>query len=164
MKVDLFGDYVIYADDFIPSIVAALNKQQHCFIRPTINTLKGFTKSLNFVLPKEGIYVIYKFGHPIYVGHSKSSIHNRIARFLAGVRGTERLDEKHPAAYKYKHVYGENFDDLSVKIFRMRDASLPKHISLDMIENELISELRPVFNTEVYSSLWISANNFSLHN
>lgn len=97
-----------------------------------------------------GIYLIYKDSELVYIGQSGTCIRNRIGRMLAGIRGTERYDENHSAAYKYVEYFGRDTKNLSFKYIPLKLEQLQQNLNFDDIENQLIEELKPLFNSEIY--------------
>ncbi len=165
MKINFItGNIEVEASDYAQTILKEFERQTFCKIYPTQDSKKGFTKSVDVVFPKEGVYCIYKFEKPIYVGYSQSSIHNRISRFLCAARGLETQDENHSGAYKYTRVYGESYDELSVKFCKFGVDSLPKGITIQQVEKEVIYALKPVFNKQIYRSLFVGPLSVSIDN
>lgn len=155
MRRDIWGNIMQEPKDFSNLALADFDSQPFNAILPKLDTLKGFSTSQKEKIPESGLYVIYKFEQPIYVGYATKSIRSRIARFLAAVRGTEREDETHPAGYKYNKVY-KDLDALSIKTCSMEfDKILPSHINIEDVEKEVIYNLRPVFNSQIYKSIFI---------
>ncbi|NBP01726.1 MAG: hypothetical protein EBU90_16630 [Proteobacteria bacterium] len=157
MRKNLFGEIIYEAKDFSELVVKELHEQNFITVTPKKSTNKGFITNSDVTIPKSGLYVIYKFQQPIYVGYSTHSIRDRIGRFIAAVRGTEHEMESHPAGYKYKHVYGDCLDQISFKASHIDFyTSLPNYLSINDVEKELIYTLRPVFNMEIYKSLFVA--------
>jgi hypothetical protein len=99
-----------------------------------------------------GIYLIYKNQDLVYIGQTNNCLRNRIGRLLAGIRGTERYDENHSAAYKYVEYFGRDTKGLSFKYIEMNLAELEFGVQFEDIENQLIKKLKPIFNSEVYKN------------
>jgi hypothetical protein len=97
-----------------------------------------------------GIYFIYKDDILVYIGQTSHCMRQRIGRFLAGIRGTERHDENHSAAYKYVEYFGRDTSKLTFKYVELNPKDLEYGIDLVDIENGMIEELKPIFNSEVY--------------
>jgi hypothetical protein len=97
-----------------------------------------------------GIYFIYKGDTLVYVGQTNHCMRQRIGRLLAGIRGTERYDENHSAAYKYIEYFGRDTSGLSFKYVELNLKELQFGIQLQDIENSIIEKLKPIFNIEVY--------------
>lgn len=163
MKLNFItGEFQVEPLDIAKIIMDEFSKQEFCEIYPNFSTKKGFTKSLDLVLPNQGVYCIYKYHKPIYVGFSTNSIHNRISRFLSGARGTENESENHPASYKYARVYPNDFHDLSVKFCSFNAFTLPENITIEQVEKELIYNLRPVFNKQIYKTLFVESSTLKI--
>ena len=148
MKRDVFGDFVVTAKDYSEAIVNELSLVNYIKIQPNYATKKGVITE--HVLDSNGFYFVFKLKSLAYIGYSNHSIHDRIGRFFAGVRGTERDDESHPAAYKYKKYFGTNCENLTLKIVPVSNKSLLSDVSMEDIEECLIRKLRPALNIEVY--------------
>lgn len=148
MKRNIFFEIVLEAEDFLPLIFRELECEDFHTIFVKEHTDHGFSTTVK--LPSQGIYIIYKNKQPIYVGCSTNSIHTRIGRFVAGVRGTERIDENHSAAYKYVEVFGRDLTDVSIKAVSLRPSDLPDYLDVESIERSLILELKPLFNNETH--------------
>jgi len=141
------SDYAkIYANHFIEEL-QYLRKTK---IDVNYDTDHGFTASEK-ISQVTGLYLLYKEDELIYIGKSDRCMRTRIGRFIAGVRGTERFDENHSAAYKYNACYGRNVDDLYFKYIELNIDDLQHDLTLDDIEQQLIRSLSPRFNSEVYS-------------
>ena len=152
MKKDLFGGIWQEPEDYMEMVVNELKLQPYWNILVNENTDHGFSTNYNQKLPSKCIYILYKGEKPVYIGQTQTSVRTRIGRFLAGVRGTEHKDEKHPGAYKYRRYHGTNLDDLTFKVSEMDVFDLPNYISIDDVENCLIYKLRPDFNNQIYKS------------
>jgi hypothetical protein len=115
------------------------------------NTDHGFltNEKINLIT---GIYLIYKNQDLVYIGQTNNCLRNRIGRLLAGIRGTERHDENHSAAYKYVEYFGRDTQGLSFKYIKIDANELQFNVSFEDIENELIQKLKPIFNSEVYKN------------
>lgn len=101
-----------------------------------------------------GIYLIYKEFEEsdilVYIGHSGHCIRQRIGRWLSGIRGTERFDENHSAAYKYVEYFGRDTSGLSFKYLPLKLEDLQHGVEIEDIENGMIEKLKPLFNNEIY--------------
>jgi hypothetical protein len=86
----------------------------------------------------------------IYIGYTNHSIRGRIGRFFAGVRGTERHDENHSAAYKFAEMYGCKCENLFLKIVPVNYTLLMYDITMKDIEDELIYNMKPTLNNQIY--------------
>lgn len=146
------SDYAkIYAEHFI----AEFDSMPKTKIFVNFNTDHGFTTKEKISLVS-GIYLLYKSNTLIYVGKSDHCIHQRIGRFLAGVRGTERLDENHSAAYKYVDYFGRDTTNLSFKYIKLAEpgefVNLDHHVTLQDIEEQIIRIMDPLFNRESFEN------------
>jgi hypothetical protein len=148
MKRNIFFEIQYEPEDFLPLFLKeiSLDNFEKVIIRE--ETAQGFFT--NRKLANRGIYILYKNEQPIYVGCSESSIHKRIGRFISGVRGTERPDENHSAAYKYIDIFGRDLSDITVKTISISPQDLPEYINLTDIENTLIYSLKPLLNSETH--------------
>lgn len=145
-------DYAkIYAEHF----VAEFNSMPKTKIFVNYNTDHGFTTKEKISLVS-GIYLLYKSDTLIYVGKSDHCIHQRIGRFLAAVRGTERLDENHSAAYKYINYFGRDTTNLSFKYIKLADAGemvdLEHFLTLQDVEEQIIQIMDPLFNKQSFGN------------
>ena len=148
MKRNVFFEIQLEPSDYKNLLLSELKMDSFHPIYVKEETDHGFFTTTK--LPNQGLYVLYKKKQPIYVGCSKTSIHNRVGRFVAGVRGTERHDESHPAAYKYIAVFGRDLSDLNVKSIPLKQDDLPDYLVVQDIEQTLIKELKPLFNNETH--------------
>jgi len=148
MKRDIFGDFVVTASDYGDKIRQELNYTNFISVKPKLHTNKGVIAD-DFI-DGAGIYLLYRNDELIYIGYSNSSVRNRIGRLFAGVRGTERHDESHPGAYKYIKLYGTVCDNLQVKIVPLQQHTLLCGITMEQIEHELIYNMKPILNNEIY--------------
>lgn len=157
---DVFGHFVVTAEDYCTRILHELKYTNFISIKPKMDTNKGVIA--NDFIDGAGIYLIYSGEELIYIGHTNNNVRDRIGRFFAGVRGTERHDEKHPGAYKYKKMYGSNCDNLKMKIIPLQQDTLLCAVTMEEIENELIYELKPKFNNEIYRNRDIISHTLEL--
>lgn len=148
MQRNLFGEVTLTPEDYIPLLLNELSLDSFHELIVKEETAQGF--STNTVIPNQGLYVIYKNEQPIYVGCSNSSIHKRIGRFLSAVRGTERDDENHSAAYKYIDVFGRDLSGVSIKVLSLTERDLFGCMDLEDVEIELIKSIKPLFNNETH--------------
>ena len=111
---NVFGDFQITGKDYAIIILRELILSQFISISPNLKTDKGVNSDR--YINVAGFYFIYNNGELVYIGYTNHSIHGRIGRFFAGVRGTERYDENHPAAYKFVEKYGCKCEDLFLLI------------------------------------------------
>jgi hypothetical protein len=145
---DIFGNFMVTASDYGDKIRQELKHTNLISVKPKLHTDKGVIAD-DFI-DGAGIYLLYRNDDLIYIGHTNSSVRIRIGRFFAGVRGTERHDESHPAAYKYIKLYGPICDNLRVKIVPLQQHTLLCDVTMEQIEYELIHTMKPTLNNEIY--------------
>lgn len=153
---NLLGSIINTSSDYANFIINELDSQPYYEIRIKENTTHGFETHVT-ISSRTGIYCLYKDKQPLYIGQTEHSIHQRLARFVAGVRGTERIDENHSAAYKYVEHFGRDLSDVTFKYSEVNVKELPEHVTLGDIERETINLINPYFNKETY-------DNFSFQN
>lgn len=139
----------IYAKFFAKEFIGA--PRYEIFVNE--NTDHGFSTSEKISLVS-GIYLIYKKVKNeyilVYVGHSGHCIRQRIGRWLSGIRGTERFDENHSAAYKYVEYFGRDTDELSFKYIPLKPQQLKHGLTIEDVEKLVIEKMQPLFNGEIY--------------
>jgi hypothetical protein len=59
------------------------------------------------------------------------------------VRRMSRSDEKHPAATKYRSMWGEDFSNMTIRLYPLVQQT---YLSHDDIEKSLIRMLKPLLN------------------
>ena len=155
----IFNRYILKELDFLKVSYLPILKNQieeqsfhPIFIKEFTN--RGFESDIT-VSDRKGIYLIYKkTDQPVllYVGCSEACVYNRITRFIAGVKGTIREDENHPAAQKYVSVFGNDLDDLYFKFVPIEQSNLLENFSHTVFDLEqlLIEEYEPLFNEETF--------------
>lgn len=148
MRRDLWGSIVYEASDFKDFVTNDLNSKKK--YKVNYNDKLTHSISTDNKLPKTGIYAIYRNDLLVYIGCTSWSIHGRIARFVAGVRGTERDDESHPAAYKYIEHFGDDVENLYVSFCSIDPENLPDNILMTDIEEVAIVSMCPLFNEQTY--------------
>jgi hypothetical protein len=143
------SDYAgIYANSMYDEF-CGLPNHQITLTEEDLKTDHGFTTTEKISLTT-GIYLLYRYNELIYIGKTDNCLRNRIARFIAGVRGTERFDENHSAAYKYIEFFGRNLSGLSFKYIAIDPFDLEHGVTIKDIENVLIEKMRPMLNGEIY--------------
>jgi hypothetical protein len=155
----LFDNYEFEKEDFAKiyakKFIEELNSLPKSKILVNENTDHGFSTNEKISLVS-GIYLLYKYDILIYVGQSNHCIRQRIGRFLAGIRGTERFDENHSAAYKYIQYFSRDTKGLSFKYIGLSEPGRPVNLDFDVtlndIEKIMIKRLNPLFNDETYSN------------
>lgn len=162
MRQNLFGEIVLEPADFAKTIIEGLNRKYHTFITPNGLSKKGFLKEGKDNIDKVGFYCIYKYKLPIYVGYSNSSIYHRIARFFGAATGNTLNYERHAAGEKYEKAFGQDYENLSVRSFHFDVSKLPLEFTMEEIEHEIIYELKPVLNSQVYKGLWVSNTHLTI--
>jgi hypothetical protein len=145
---NVFGDFQITGKDYAIKIAEELNHSYFISIEPNLKTNKGVISDV--LINVAGFYFIYIDEELVYIGYTNHSIRGRIGRFFAGVRGTERDDESHPAAYKFAKKYGNKCENLSLKIIPVDCDSLLSDVTMTDIEDELIYTMKPTLNNEIY--------------
>lgn len=148
MRRNIFGNFDVTAEDYSKKILQELKYTHFISIQPNYETNKG-VKADDFI-DGAGIYFIYHKQELVYIGHTTHNVRDRIGRFFAGVRGTERHDENHPAAYKFVKFFDNKCEDLKLKIIPLEFTSLLCDVTMEDIETDLIYELKPLFNNEIY--------------
>jgi len=144
----LTNAFDIEIKDYTDVIYENIRQQEYHPITVRFATGRGFKTDV-VLSKKTGIYVLYKDEQALYVGASDSCIHNRISRFISGVRGTESKNETHYAAYKYRSIFSTNFDNFSFKYFILNDAMLYKPHTIFDVENslnEVVSKVEILYN------------------
>mgnify|MGYP000845976674 CR=1 FL=1 len=160
MVRNVFGDYQITGKDYAIIILRELILSQFISITPNLKTDKGVNSDR--YINVAGFYFIYNNEELVYIGYTNHSIHGRIGRFFAGVRGTERYDENHPAAYKFVAKYGCKCENVSLKIIPVDYNSLLSDITMTDIEDELIQSMKPTLNNEIYRNRDVLSHSFEL--
>jgi hypothetical protein len=151
----IFGNYLFEKKDFADTYAKYLIKEFESLPKHKIvvreDTDHGFLTNEKLSLVS-GLYVIYKNDILVYIGETNYCIRQRIGRLLAGIRGTERPDENHSAAYKYIEYFGRDTSGLSFKYIPINVAELEYGIQLLDIENSIIEKMEPLFNKEIYKN------------
>lgn len=159
---DIFGNFVVTASDYATKIAQELKHTNVISIKPRWETDKGVIAD-DFI-DGAGIYFIYYKDKLVYIGHTNNSIRDRIGRWFAGVRGTERYDEKHPAAHKFVKIYGSKCEDMTLKVIPLDFMMLLCDVKIQDIEEELIHDFRPLFNNEIHRNRDIMYHTIELEN
>jgi hypothetical protein len=147
---NILGEIQLEPKDYLTFIKRELDSQFHFGITVNEQTAHGFFTEAK--IPNVGLYCLYRQNVLIYVGFTENSIRMRIGRFIAAVRGTEHPDENHSAGYKYLEKFGKDLSDLTFKYCEIKPSDLPSHIRLQDLEQCLIDDLKPLFNTETYDN------------
>lgn len=157
---DIFGNFIVTANDYSIKIEQELKYTNYISVKPKLHTDKGVIA--NDFIDAAGIYLLYKNDDLIYIGHTNSSVRNRIGRFFAGVRGTERHDESHPAAYKYIKLYGNICDNLQLKLVSLQQHTLLCDVTMQQVEYELIYSMKPILNNQIYRNRDVLSHSLEL--
>jgi len=148
--INLAGEYILTADDIAHSLL------QHYDTRYTIkiedSTKMGFRlisdkglleKESDSVHEKSGVYAIFKDHHCLYAGQSGKSMGNRLGRFVKEVRRLSTSKEKHSAGRKYREMWGEDFSDMTVEVYYLKEQVNVKRYD---VEQSMIRILKPLLN------------------
>lgn len=151
MKTNLWGEINLEPIDYLNFLIENINKQSYILFKPNLDTSHGITVSQS--LPRNGIYLIFKIidgnYQLLYVGLTEQSIHQRLARYVAAVRNTQRDDENHAGGEKHRKVLGDDLENMFVKYIHLDFSTLVDVLPKDL-ENILIEKLQPIFNGENY--------------
>ena len=148
--LNLLGQYVFTADDIAESLVEYCDTSYDITIDP--DTKMGFKlthdsgifeKKSDPIHQKSGLYSIWKDHHCLYTGKSGSSMGTRLGRFVKEVRRMSRSDERHPAATKYRSMWGEDFSNMTIRLYPLVQQT---DLSHDDLEKALIRILKPLLN------------------
>lgn len=149
MYRNLFNELVLEPVDVAEFILDTKEFNQRYRLIVDLNTKMGFSLHSNFekaptLSDESGIYAIYRNDELFYIGATTKTIHGRIARFIKEVRGLSTLREDHPAAKKFRLLYGEqDLDKIFVSAIRIK----PQHyMHISAVENELIELMKPFAN------------------
>jgi hypothetical protein len=145
---NVFGELQITSEDYALKIMEELKLERFISISPNLKTDKGVIS--DGFINLAGFYFIHIGNKLIYIGYTNHSVRGRIGRFFAGVRGTERPDENHSAAYKFAEMYGCKCENLFLKIVPVNYTLLMYDITMKDIEDELIYTMKPTLNNEIY--------------
>ena len=140
---------VTKAKQYAVSIAKQLNEEYDIKFTPNYHSYKGVV--LDSRIPDKGVYCIYRYGIPIYVGYSGNAIRERLGKFCAVVRGVNRKDEDHIGAKRYRQVFGDDFEGLSVRAVEYHQGS-DVNVTLSSIAEEVSNILDATFNNKNYRS------------
>lgn len=149
---NLFGEYIITPELIAEELINSCSEETA--IRPVKDTKQGFELYVNEGVAKTnrkgyhsdtGFYSIHRDGLCLYVGKSETSIGMRIARFVKEVNGKSRFDENHPAAKKYKTMWGSDLAGVTVKIY---PCDIQSYVEHKQIETHMIRLLNPLLNVK----------------
>lgn len=150
MRRDLWGGVIYEGSDYESLVIPELSHKKKHKIR--VNYKQTHSISTDVTLSNvPGIYAIYRNNILVYIGCTTWSIHGRVARFVAAVRGTERDDESHPAAYKYLEHFGDDVENLYVSFCALdEEKDLRPEVKSTDVEEAVISTMCPLFNEQTY--------------
>ena len=151
MKLNVFSEIQLEPSDYYQLLSQIIDNQSHIAFRPNFDTSHGIF--VEKILPKNGIYLIYKLINDnyqlLYIGSTDHSIYKRLCRYIAAARGTQRHDENHAGGEKHTKVFGENLENMYVKYINF-DFTTLIDVTMQDLENFLIQKLQPIFNSENY--------------
>lgn len=152
MKLNVYREIVLEPSDYLHLLKNEISSQPYWSFSPKMETTHGINVECD--LPKVGIYLIYKIINSefqlLYIGATDNSIHNRLSRYIAAVRDTQRFDENHAGGEKHRKILGEDLQCMYVKCIDFDFSSLID-VSMTDLESLLIEELQPIFNGENYA-------------
>ena len=140
---------VTKAKQYAVSIARQLNEVNDIKFRPNYHSYKGVVLDSRVI--DKGVYCIYRYGIPIYVGYSGNAIRERLGKFCAVVRCVNRKDEDHIGAKRYRQVFGDDFEGLSVRAVEYHQGS-DINVTLSSIAEEVANILDATFNNKNYRS------------
>jgi len=148
--IDLMGQHIISVDDIADRLLSANTEYFKIAIKP--GTIQGFELYREGGILKEyqqchyrvgGMYSIHKGTHCLYVGESERSIGIRLSRWLKEINQKSRPDESHSAAKKYRSMWGNDLNGMTVRLYPCREQGC---FSRKQIEQALIRKLNPLLN------------------
>jgi hypothetical protein len=148
--INLLGEYIISADEIADRLLEANPEHFNIAIKP--DTLQGFELYTEDGILKEhepgrhgevGMYSIHKDSHCLYVGESGRSIGTRLGRWIKEINQKSRSDENHSAAKKYRSMWGNDLNGMTVRIYSCKEQV---GISRGQVEKSLIKKLNPLLN------------------
>lgn len=150
MITNLWGESQMEAKDYAEEIATKLEQSDEYRFEPNYDTSKGLKLFPDTaVLPNNGIHCIYRKGVPLYVGYSGNSTRERLGKFCAAVRETLRDDEWHVGGTRYRKLFGEDFEDVSVKAVEYY-AGQDVSVKLPDITEEIAIKLNCILNDVIY--------------
>tara|TARA_B110000503_G_C6869252_1_gene297938 strand:- start:121 stop:588 length:468 start_codon:yes stop_codon:yes gene_type:complete len=147
---DLMGQHIISVDDIADRLLSANPEYFKIAIKP--GTVQGFELYREDGILKEyqqcyymvdGMYSIHKGTHCLYVGESGRSIGGRLSRWVKEINQKCRSDENHSAAKRYRSMWGNDLNGMTVRLYPCREQSC---FSRKQIEKALIRKLNPLLN------------------
>ena len=149
---NLCGEYIVTPELIADELIQSCNIDVKLEVKPDTNqgfvlyTGDGILKSAKSCFYGVcGFYSIHNESSCLYVGKSDVSIGMRISRFVKEVQGKSRFDEAHPAAKKYRAMWGSDVSGLSVRVYPCIKQDNIVHTE---IEKNLIRMLNPVLNSK----------------
>jgi hypothetical protein len=148
--INLLGEHIISADEIADRLLDRNSGYFNIAIKP--DTMQGFELYTEDGILREhetchyndvGMYSIHKASHCLYVGESGRSIGTRLSRWIKEINQKSRPDENHSAAKKYRSMWGNDFNGMTVRIYPCKEQG---DISRKQIEQSLIRKLNPLLN------------------
>jgi hypothetical protein len=148
--INLVGEHIISVDDIADRLLSANPEYFKIAIKP--DTVQGFELYTEEGILKEyqqcyymvdGMYSIHKGTHCLYVGESGRSIGTRLSRWIKEINQKSRPDESHSAAKKYRSMWGNDLNGMTVRLYPCREQV---SFSRKQIEKALIRKLNPLLN------------------
>jgi hypothetical protein len=151
MFTDLWGNVTKDAVDYAEEVIRDLDAAQNISFQPNYkDTNKGVVLFPDDIrLPENAIHCIYRNNVPLYVGYSGNSTRERLGKFCGAVRGTLRDDERHIGGERYKQVFGDNFDGVTVRAVEYY-AGQDLSVKVSEITKEIAILLNATFNDVIY--------------
>jgi hypothetical protein len=162
MRRNVFGNFDVTAEDYSSKIIQELKYTNFISIQPNFETDKGVIAD-DFI-DGAGLYFIYHNDELVYIGHTNHTVRNRIGRWFAAIRGTERFDENHPAGHKFARIFGKKNLNQKLKIIPLVYSTLLSDVTMEDIETQLIYDLKPLLNNEIYRNRDILSVQIQLEN
>lgn len=136
------SDFASYALDS-----GKLGKRYRLVLSP--NTKMGFSLQSNFehaptLSNVGGVYALYRNDECYYVGGTSRNIHGRVARFIKEVMGRSTDFEDHPAAKKFRKMFGEK--DLDKLFVSAVPLNVPDYVKIEDVEKLIMKVLKPIGN------------------
>lgn len=150
MIINLWGEEMKEAKDYAEELVDKLELADEVQFEPNFDSKKGLKLyPEGSVLPSNGIHCIYRKGVPMYVGYSENSTRERLVKFCSAIRETLRDDERHIGGERYRRMFHEDFEGLTVKAIEYysgQDIS----VKLSDITTEMAIKLNCILNDVIY--------------
>ena len=147
---NLLGEFIVTPETIAEELIVSC--QNEFKLEAKSNTNQGFVLYTGDGILKDakngfhgvsGFYSMHKSDICLYVGKSDSSIGRRLSRFVKEVKGKSRFDENHPAAKKYRAMWGDDLSEITVRVY---PCNRQDHISHTEVENNMIRLLNPILN------------------